>query len=85
MADVEKEWLILLTTTGSFGTLAFSDHIGMRGLGILLTAGMILTVICTLVVLPALLELRRPKGQGRGQGQGTLPAQAWPEGPGGLP
>ncbi len=51
-----------LTTTGSFGTLTFSDHIGMRSLGILLTAGMILTVICTLVVLPALLELRRRGG-----------------------
>jgi hopanoid biosynthesis associated RND transporter like protein HpnN len=32
-----------LTTTGSFGSLAFSDHIGMRSLGILLTAGMVLT------------------------------------------
>jgi hopanoid biosynthesis associated RND transporter like protein HpnN len=52
-----------LTTTGSFGSLAFSDHIGMRSLGILLTIGMVLTVICNLIVLPALLDLR---GQGGG-------------------
>ncbi len=51
-----------LTTTGSFGSLAFSDHLGMHSLGLLLTAGMILTVICTLIVLPALLDLRRRGG-----------------------
>jgi predicted RND superfamily exporter protein len=48
-----------LTTTGSFGSLAFSDHVGMQSLGILLTAGMVLTVVCNLIVLPALLDLRR--------------------------
>ena len=48
-----------LTTTGSCGSLAFSDHIGIRSLGILLTAGMVLTVVCNLIVLPALLDLRR--------------------------
>jgi hopanoid biosynthesis associated RND transporter like protein HpnN len=51
-----------LTTTGSFGSLAFSDHIGMRSLGILLTIGMVLTVVCNLIVLPALLDLRRGDG-----------------------
>lgn len=44
-----------LTTITSFGTLGFSSHVGLSGLGILLTVGMSLTVICNLVVLPALL------------------------------
>ena len=41
-----------------FGTLAFSSHRGVASLGVLLTIGMILTVICNLIVLPALIELR---------------------------
>jgi predicted RND superfamily exporter protein len=48
-----------LTTITSFGTLAFSSHLGLSGLGELLTVGMTLTVLCNLVVLPALLEGRR--------------------------
>ncbi len=47
-----------VTTIASFGTLAFSSHRGVAGLGVLLTIGMLLTVVCNLVVLPALLELR---------------------------
>jgi predicted RND superfamily exporter protein len=49
-----------VTTTASFGSLAFSGHNGMSILGRMLTAGMIFTVICNLVVLPALLSLRSP-------------------------
>jgi hopanoid biosynthesis associated RND transporter like protein HpnN len=64
-----------LTTTGSFGSLAFSDHIGMRSLGILLTIGMVLTVICNLIVLPALLDLR---GSGGAEARATLPETADP-------
>jgi hopanoid biosynthesis associated RND transporter like protein HpnN len=48
-----------LTTAVSFGTLAFSSHRGMASLGIVLSIGMILTIVCTLVVLPALLEWQR--------------------------
>ncbi|MBW2391141.1 MAG: MMPL family transporter, partial [Deltaproteobacteria bacterium] len=44
-----------LTTITSFGTLGFSSHVGLSGLGTLLTVGMSLTVICNLIVLPALL------------------------------
>jgi hopanoid biosynthesis associated RND transporter like protein HpnN len=44
-----------LTTITSFGTLAFSSHVGLAGLGALLAFGMSLTVLCNLVVLPALL------------------------------
>jgi len=49
-----------LTTTVSFGTLSLSSHYGMSTLGIVLGIGMTLTVICNLVVLPALLALRSP-------------------------
>ena len=45
-----------LTTAASFGTLAFSSHRGMASLGIVLSIGMLLTILCTLIVLPALLE-----------------------------
>ena len=45
-----------LTTITSFGTLGFSSHVGLSGLGTLLTVGMSLTVISNLIVLPALLE-----------------------------
>ena len=44
-----------LTTITSFGTLSFSSHVGLSGLGTLLTVGMFLTVVCNLVLLPALL------------------------------
>ena len=45
-----------LTTAVSFGTLAFSTHRGMASLGIVLSIGMVLTIVCTLIVLPALIE-----------------------------
>ena len=47
-----------ITTVVSFGTLAFSSHRGVASLGILLSIGMVLMVICNLVVLPALIEVR---------------------------
>ncbi len=46
-----------LTTTMSFGTLALSSHRGLASLGIVLSIGMVLTVICNLVVLPALIAV----------------------------
>ncbi len=50
-----------LTTTVSFGSLAFSSHRGMQGMGIVLSMGMLLTVVCNLIVLPALIDLRKPE------------------------
>ncbi len=47
-----------LTTITSFGTLAFSSHVGISGLGTLLAIGMSLTVVGNIVVLPALLARR---------------------------
>jgi hopanoid biosynthesis associated RND transporter like protein HpnN len=44
-----------LTTFCSFGNLAFSNHPGMASMGLLLSIGLVFTLICTLVVLPALL------------------------------
>lgn len=46
-----------LTTIVSFGSLAFSSHTGMASLGILLTIGMLLSVFCNLIVLPALISM----------------------------
>ncbi|WP_160166776.1 MMPL family transporter [Caenispirillum salinarum] len=46
-----------LTTIGSFASLALSDHAGTASMGILLTVAVGLTLLCTLVVLPALMAV----------------------------
>lgn len=46
-----------LTTIGSFGSIAISSHPGTASMGILLTIAIALTLICSLVVLPALMAL----------------------------
>jgi hopanoid biosynthesis associated RND transporter like protein HpnN len=45
-----------LTTVGSFGALALSSHKGTASMGLLLTIAIGLTIVSTLVVLPALLH-----------------------------
>ena len=47
-----------LTTIASFGTMGFASHRGLATLGQLLTVGVSFTLLCNLVVLPALLTLR---------------------------
>lgn len=47
--------LSILTTTASFGSLAFSAHPGTASMGLLLTLGMGVALISTVTVLPALL------------------------------
>lgn len=47
-----------LTTIASFGSLAISPHRGTASMGWLLLIAISLALICTLVVLPALLTLR---------------------------
>lgn len=47
-----------LTTIVSFGNLAFSTHLGMASMGQLLTLGMLVTLVATLILLPALFMLR---------------------------
>jgi predicted RND superfamily exporter protein len=52
-----------LTTIGSFGTLWLSAHRGMASMGELLTVAILVTLVCTLVVLPQLIEwaYRKPR------------------------
>ena len=58
-----------LTTIGAFGSLALSSHPGIAGMGFLLLVSITLTMLSTLLVLPALLELPRrgksPKSEAR--------------------
>jgi hypothetical protein len=49
--------LSALTTMASFGTLGFSSHLGIAGLGQLLTLGIALVLLCNLIVLPALVRV----------------------------
>ncbi|HEX5079850.1 MAG TPA: MMPL family transporter [Geminicoccaceae bacterium] len=44
-----------LTTIASFGSLAVSDHLGLASMGLLLTIAILWSMICCLVVLPAML------------------------------
>ena len=48
-----------LTTIASFGSLALSTHPGTASMGLLLTIAISYTLLCTLIVLPALIALRR--------------------------
>lgn len=50
-----------LTTIGSFGSIALSSHPGTASMGVLLTIAISLTLICTLLVLPALMALSHNK------------------------
>lgn len=45
------------TTAASFGTLGFSSHLGMAGLGQLLALGIAAILLCNLGVLPVLVQL----------------------------
>ena len=45
-----------LTTIGSFGTLWLSPHLGMSSMGELLTIAILISLVCTLVVLPQLIS-----------------------------
>ncbi len=48
-----------LTTMGSFGSIALSSHPGTASMGLLLSIAITLTLICTLVFLPALMASMR--------------------------
>ncbi|MBL8836364.1 MAG: MMPL family transporter [Alphaproteobacteria bacterium] len=47
-----------LTTVASFGSLAIERHVGTASMGQLLMIAIALSLVCTLVVLPAMLSLR---------------------------
>ena len=50
-----------LTTVASFGSLAVSSHRGTASMGLLLTIAIAYTLVCALVVLPALLATGRDR------------------------
>ena len=52
-----------LTTMAGFGSLIFSQHQGTASMGLLLLAGVVLTLICVLVILPALLQSSKTNSQ----------------------
>lgn len=49
-----------LTTIASFGSLAISTHPGMASMGLLLTVAILWSLVCTLIILPALFALIEP-------------------------
>jgi len=55
-----------LTTIWSFSSLAFTPHRGTASMGILLALGLLWTLICALVVLPAFSEWHIKRKQGAG-------------------
>lgn len=44
-----------ITTMGGVGNLAFSPHLGTASMGIILTLGIGMTLVCMLIILPSLL------------------------------
>jgi hypothetical protein len=76
-----------LTTMCAFGSLIFSPDPGSSEMGKLLTISLAMTVLCTLLVLPALLgPARAPAaavGRGRARGAGRV-RQSPPVRPGGT-
>ena len=48
------------TTMGSFGTLWLSSHLGLASMGELLCIAVLFTLLCTLVVLPQLIQWFSP-------------------------
>ena len=48
-----------VTTGVSFGSLALANHNGLQSLGVMLCFGLFYTVVSVLIVLPALLALRK--------------------------
>lgn len=50
-----------LTTIGSFASLTLSAHLGTASMGMLLTIALVLVMLCTLTLIPALMSIRRKK------------------------
>jgi hopanoid biosynthesis associated RND transporter like protein HpnN len=61
--------LSALTTIGSFGSLAVSGHRGTASMGELLMIAISFSLLCTLVVLPALMTWLRPSSAEVGAGE----------------
>jgi uncharacterized protein len=65
-----------LTTVLCFGALAFAPHRGMAALGRMLTLGVASTLLCYVVVLPAVLDWDDRRRGRRRAAQGVRPALA---------
>lgn len=52
-------WYGALITIANFGNLMLAPHPGMASMGLLLTLGLCMTLLCTLVLLPGLLDKRQ--------------------------
>jgi predicted RND superfamily exporter protein len=48
--------LSALTNISGFGSLSISAHRGMASMGVMLSIGILATLVCSMIVLPALLE-----------------------------
>jgi len=48
--------LSALTNVSGFGSLALSPHRGMASMGMVLTIGILITLLCSLMVLPSLVS-----------------------------
>jgi len=55
--------LSALTNISGFGNLALSPHQGMASMGVMLSIGILATLVCSMVVLPALLAQIEPKNR----------------------
>jgi predicted RND superfamily exporter protein len=67
-----------LTNVASFGTLGLASHLGLATMGQLLSVGVILTLLCNLVVLPALIPERQRSAAGAGLRRGRTAEHAPP-------
>jgi hopanoid biosynthesis associated RND transporter like protein HpnN len=54
-----------LTTVFSFASLALTNHAGTASMGLLLSIGLMLTLLCALVVLPAFSNIKPGRGADR--------------------
>src|SRR6185369_12670495 len=57
-----------LTTSTSFGGLAFSPHAGISSMGLVITMGIFWIMVCTFIILPALSKLILSRKEGRQPG-----------------
>ncbi len=64
------------TNVASFGTMGLASHLGLATMGQLLTVGVVLTLVCNLVVLPALLDLHHRSGTAVARRRGRPSAEA---------
>jgi hopanoid biosynthesis associated RND transporter like protein HpnN len=53
-----------LTTSSSFGGLAFSPHAGISSMGLIITIGIFWIMVCTFIILPALSKLMLTRKEG---------------------